>query len=669
MAEGYTFKISGNVAAYAAAVGQIPGVTDKAAAAAALKMGQQFAKMQADAAKSAKKAADSTGKAFEDTAGKLGSGAAKLKGALDLVAPGAGGLAGVVNDLADAAEVLGPQFAIAAAGVVAFGGAFAAPIAGALALSAALTKTAFSAEENLKALEGFKAIGSDFYPAIPPETVASFKALAVTEDALISIGERLSLSAASSVAPSLERVADTVVGLALQGERLFEKFAKGQNLFEVLATQTLAAFAQALTLPMAPIVALGDAFAKLSEITGVQLPAGAKAAIADLDRLRDGQYSQAFGRDAVAALENSDAMRALSGALSGATAEGAAFIATQERVTAAQKNAGKAAKESAAEQKKAADQYKADLAEEEQAQAAFASGMAALAAESKKASDAQLSGIAAIKQARADDLAALQATYQATLAQAGGDQQRLAAITAFEAAKFQVVSGYEAKITAAEKAEDAARVKAAQDASAAKTASIVGYVQASSATLAGLSGSFGQLLQSIDPEGHERAYKAIWAAQKAAAIATATVNAALAVSQALGSAPPPLNYALAAAAGVAGAVSVATVASSPAPKFHTGTMFASPAGALRADEFQATLQRGEIVVDRQTASRPGVREAVASMSTGAPAGRATHPDDVADGMDRSSVPAILQSILVEFRRQNRHTPSAGRPGHRPSYGY
>ena len=53
MAEGYVFKISGDIAAYASELAKVPGVTDKAAAQAALKMGQQFAKMEADAAKSA----------------------------------------------------------------------------------------------------------------------------------------------------------------------------------------------------------------------------------------------------------------------------------------------------------------------------------------------------------------------------------------------------------------------------------------------------------------------------------------------------------------------------------------------------------------------------------------------------------------------------------------
>jgi hypothetical protein len=99
-------------------------------------------------------------------------------------------------------------------------------------------------------------------------------------------------------------------------------------------------------------------------------------------------------------------------------------------------------------------------------------------------------------------------------------------------------------------------------------------------------------------------------------------------------------------------------------------MYANPAGGLAASEFAATLERGEIVIDRQTAARPGVRESVAAVSVGSTT-KATHPDDVAEGMDRSSIPALLQALLTEFRRANNRAPtqSPGRPGHRPSYGY
>jgi len=421
--------------------------------------------------------------------------------------------------------------------------------------------------------------------------------------------------------------------------------------------------------PLAPLQGLAKSIVYLSEVTGVALPDGAKDALIAFDNL-----NKTLAKSAITSIEGSDTVKALGTSLEGASAKGAAFIQTQERVTAAQKNGANAAKEQASAEKKAAedlaearkkaaDAYKADVAEEEKAQKDFASGIERLQEASreasKKATNAQLSGVAAVKAAKKEELAALEATYQQTLKQASGDPQRLEAIKAYEAAKLATIELYDQKIA-----------KSAKDAAAAQKAAITGYVSAAASAMGGLQSSFGQLLGSIDPEGHKRAYMAIWRAQKAAAIATATVNAALAVSQALGSAPPPVNFALAAAAGVAGAINVGVVAASPPPKFHAGTMYASQAGGLAADEFSATLQRGEIVVDRQTASRPGVRESVAAMSMGAQT-KATHPDDVAEGMDRSSVPALLQALLSEFRRANNRAPTStpGRPGHRPSYGY
>jgi len=53
--------------------------------------------------------------------------------------------------------------------------------------------------------------------------------------------------------------------------------------------------------------------------------------------------------------------------------------------------------------------------------------------------------------------------------------------------------------------------------------------------------------------------KTLFAVGKAAAIANAIINTALGDSRALGSAPPPLNFALAAAVGAAGAVQIHTI--------------------------------------------------------------------------------------------------------------
>lgn len=643
MAEGYVFKVSGDIAKYASEVSKIPGVTDKAAAAAALKMGQQFAKMEADAVKKAKSSAKEAGSAW------AGVGEAAK-------ASGFGGLSEQVDHASKAfAALAADPLTAAAAGITAVA---AAGVSGIAALGGA----ALAADDALNALEGFKSIGSDFYPKVPPETLQSIKDVNAAMDALISIGERLIVDVGANVAPAFAKAAEAAVGLALEGMDLFEAFAKGRSLLEDFATFMVEGFVSAILSPITPLEGLAKAVVYLSDVAGVQLPDTAKEALTAF-----GNLNHTLAQSAVASLENSEAAKSLGSALEGASARGAAFIHVQERVTAAQKGGAKAAKEQTEAQKKAAAQYKQDVSDEEKAQQAFASGLASLQAEAKKAADAQLSGVAAVKQARADDLAALQATYQATLQQASGDQQRLAAINAFEAAKTQMILGYETKLTAAQEEENKKRLASDKAALEQEQATISGFASSASALFGAIGDAAGLAMQGMDPKKHQEAFMAVFEAQKAAGIAQATINTIMAVSNALAlPLPPPIPEIAAVAAGVAGAVQVAKIASAPPPKFHQGTFSASPVPA-RADEFQATLQRGEIVVPKPVATSPGFKPALAAAVSGSTP--ATHPDDVAEGMDRSSVPGLLQSLLDEMRRARPSFPSTGRPGHRPSYGY
>ncbi len=103
-------------------------------------------------------------------------------------------------------------------------------------------------------------------------------------------------------------------------------------------------------------------------------------------------------------------------------------------------------------------------------------------------------------------------------------------------------------------------------------------------TLAGLANSSNKELAAIG---------------KAAAMAQATIDGVLAVQKALASAPPPMNFALAAAAGVAAAVNVAKIA---------GVGFAD--GGYTGDggkyEPAGVVHRGEFVFSKQAVSRIGV---------------------------------------------------------------
>lgn len=84
--------------------------------------------------------------------------------------------------------------------------------------------------------------------------------------------------------------------------------------------------------------------------------------------------------------------------------------------------------------------------------------------------------------------------------------------------------------------------------------------------------------------------------QKTADIIQATINTALAISRALTGAPPPANFAMAAAAGVAGAAQVALIASQPIPQFAKGTEQFITDGTGTSDSGLAWLSNGERVV-------------------------------------------------------------------------
>jgi hypothetical protein len=84
--------------------------------------------------------------------------------------------------------------------------------------------------------------------------------------------------------------------------------------------------------------------------------------------------------------------------------------------------------------------------------------------------------------------------------------------------------------------------------------------------------------------------------QKQADVIQATINTALAISRALTGAPPPANFAMAAAAGVAGAAQVALIASQPLPRFAKGTEQFITDGTGTSDSGLAWLSNGERVV-------------------------------------------------------------------------
>lgn len=94
--------------------------------------------------------------------------------------------------------------------------------------------------------------------------------------------------------------------------------------------------------------------------------------------------------------------------------------------------------------------------------------------------------------------------------------------------------------------------------------------------------------------------KTLFAVGKAASISIATIDGFQAVQKALGSAPPPFNFALAAAVGAASAINIQKIASAKPPAMKQGGLI--PAG-FPNDTFAANLTSGEYVIDRDLTSK------------------------------------------------------------------
>jgi hypothetical protein len=95
--------------------------------------------------------------------------------------------------------------------------------------------------------------------------------------------------------------------------------------------------------------------------------------------------------------------------------------------------------------------------------------------------------------------------------------------------------------------------------------------------------------------------KELFMVGKAAALGTATIDGIQAVQKALASAPPPFNYALAAAVGVASAANIAKIASQQPPKFAQGGIV--PGNSMSGDRISAQVNSGEMILNRQQQSK------------------------------------------------------------------
>ena len=145
------------------------------------------------------------------------------------------------------------------------------------------------------------------------------------------------------------------------------------------------------------------------------------------------------------------------------------------------------------------------------------------------------------------------------------------------------------------------------------------YASTTGSVVGSVSGLWDELLQNrldgIDTESAagKKAAMEVWEQQKGLAIASATLQAIVAIAMAWASAPPPANIPAIVTSTVAGAASVAAAVAAPAPKFAAGGF---------PDERTITAHAGEAILSRQGRAAMGddaIQAANAGRMDGAPA--------------------------------------------------
>lgn len=286
-------------------------------------------------------ALDKTGASASAAGGRIGGAASALS---SLSATGGGA---VVAGLGGMAAVL---LSVAASAALAAGSLGAATLV---------------ADDALASLEGFQRIGSDFYPSVPPATIASIEAANAAIDALVSIAAKMAVVVGGAAAPAIEQIASFTVGLALATLDLVEVLTAGEDVFRSLTEFILTGFYKALTLPIVPLQELVRAMLLLADTVGVKLPAPAREAA---DALLSMQSDMASAT--VEMILGTSAATGLSETLAGLTERGRDFIGTQQAATAAMEQGTSATKDAAAATDALAEARKRLLAD---SAAAFAS--------------------------------------------------------------------------------------------------------------------------------------------------------------------------------------------------------------------------------------------------------------------------------------------------------
>ena len=567
----------------------------KAAEKAAAAAGKATKASMEQAADATRKASDA-GKDLGDRFGNVGSSAGKMAGALDMLAPGLGGIGQGMADLADVGEV--------AAGSL---GGLAAP---ALVTLAAVAAVAVPVIMHLEAAQAAEAEAA--------RVMGTANAYARDELELQRIAA-LDLAVATGAMTDAQRTEADIRAQSAQRLGTYLETLTETTQETLLAENKVRAIANTLgDLATAGLSVVGPLLL-VAEALGAQVPT-----VSDLmSKLTDymgltGKVAKAEQTAAVAHTVATDAAKKTRDAQIGASTAKVKHTSSSKALTAALKVEAVQMDALAAAQGTIEQARVAELTDTQK----LTEQLAKLQTERIELAEAgKLTGTDTSKYAAAEIALAQQVTDARI-------EEELRAVTAIEAYENNLSAERATAAAAqgeAEKAATAARINAiaqvadviAQYTQFALDQEVDAYEQAQADREA-----LGENATKAEKEMADKRVKATRDAarkafliDKAAKMASAAAATALAIVQALASAPPPFNFIAAGVVGAAGLIQQAVI-SSQKPSFHAGGFIG---GGMAPDEQQATVRRGEAVLNpagRRAMGDDTIRQANAGMGGG-----------------------------------------------------
>ena len=477
-------------------------------AAKASKAAAEGAKASGRAAAEALDTAAASATRFGDKAGAVGSNAGKLAGILDMLVPGLGGVARGVADVADTAEV---------------------------------------------ASVATKGLGVSM-----ASTLAVLGPIAI---AVIAAGAAYAYFS-SQVDEAEAKQASAAEAATKQADATAQFAARKRD------------SADAFTMSGDAATAEGIAIRKSNELTDAASAAVRKLAVEKVASAKADMLKVGEGTSRVALNSAIEELKALDAKIEMVKTQDELVItgqfATQREI---KKTADAQLQAAAAAAKRAADE--AALAEVERGileqTQTYRSVLTSLQETTRATNDAQLEGAAAIEASLARQIEKVNELAAAQVERGVGGTEEILAI---EAARLEAVTALQAKA-----AEDIAAIDAGTaekrdklrqeelDKDIAAAALRKAATESATLDLLGATSEAFAMAAEEQSKTNKDAAMAMFVASKAAAVAQAVVNTALAISSA-NTLPPPANFIAMAAAGVSGAVSLAAIASPPPPSFN-----------------------------------------------------------------------------------------------------